>query len=102
MIPLLILAFAQGVTLVVSPAGPLRSVEEALRMAPPGATVLIRAGTYEVGPLVLDRRITLAGEGQPVLRGRGDHTILRVTGDSVEVPTPGGLRSYEILSVSFV
>ena len=69
MIPLLVLALAQGVTLVVSPAGPLRSVEEAVQKAPVGSTVLIRAGTYDVGPLVLDRRITLAGEGQPTLRG---------------------------------
>ena len=85
MIPLLVLALAQGVTLVVSPAGPLRSVAEAVREAPAGSTVLIRAGTYDVGPLVLDRRITLAGEGQPVLRGRGDHTIIRITADSVVV-----------------
>jgi nitrous oxidase accessory protein len=85
MIPLLVLALAQGVTLVVSPAGPLRSVEEAVQKAPVGSTVLIRAGTYDVGPLVLDRRITLAGEGQPTLRGRGDHTIIRITADSVEV-----------------
>jgi nitrous oxidase accessory protein len=85
MIPLLVLALAQGVTLVVSPAGPLRSVEEAVQKAPAGTTVLIRAGTYDVGPLVLDRRITLAGEGRPTLRGRGDHTIIRITADSVEV-----------------
>ena len=85
MIPLLVLALSQGVTMVVSPAGPLRSVEEAVRKAPAGATVLVRAGTYEVGPLVLERPVTLAGEGRPVLRGRGDHTIIRVTGDSVQV-----------------
>ena len=85
MIPLLVLAFMQGVTMVVSPGGSLRSVEEAVQKAPVGSTVLVRAGTYDVGPLVLDRRITLAGEGAPVLRGRGDHTIIRITADSVEV-----------------
>ena len=85
MITLLVLALTQGVTLVVSPAGPLRSVEEAVRTAPAGSKVVVRAGTYDVGPLVLDRRVTLSGEGQPVLRGRGDHTIIRITADSVEV-----------------
>jgi nitrous oxidase accessory protein len=85
MVPCFLLALAQGITLVVSPGGPLRSVDEAVRTAPAGSKVLIRAGTYDVGPLVLDRRIVLAGEGRPVLRGRGDHTIIRVTADSVEV-----------------
>ena len=80
------LALAQAaVTLVVSPAGPLKSVEEAVRVAPAGARIVVRAGTYEVGPLILDRRINLSGEGRPVLRGRGDHTLIRVTGDSVEI-----------------
>ena len=86
MIPLLVFALAQaGVTMVVSPAGPLRSIEDAVAQAPAGSRVLVRAGTYDVGPLVLDRRIVLSGEGQPVLRGRGDHTIIRITADSVEL-----------------
>ena len=82
---LLVALAQQPVTLVVSPAGPLRSVEEAVRTAPAGSRIVIRAGTYDVGPLVLDRRVSLAGEGRPILRGRGDHTLIRVTGDSVEV-----------------
>src|SRR6185503_12389031 len=72
-------------TIVVSPAGPVRSIEEAVRIAPEGGRILIRAGTYDVGPIVLDRRVSLEGEGHPVLRGRGDHTLLRVTADSVTI-----------------
>ena len=72
-------------TIVVSPAGPVRSIEEAVRIAPEGGRILIRAGTYEVGPIVLARRVSLEGEGHPVLRGRGDHTLLRVTADSVTI-----------------
>jgi nitrous oxidase accessory protein len=74
-----------GATIVVSPAGPVRSIEEAVRLAPSGGHIVIRAGTYDVGPIVLDRRVSIEGEGHPVLRGRGDHTILRVTADSVTI-----------------
>ena len=74
-----------GATIVVSPGGPLRSVEEAVRLAPAGGRIVVRAGTYDIGPIVLDRPVSLEGEGHPVLRGRGDHTLLRVTADSVTV-----------------
>lgn len=82
---LLLVLLQAGGPIVVSPSGPLRSVEAAVKLAPVGGRVLIRAGTYDVGPIVLDRRITLEGEGRPVLRGRGDHTLIRVTADSVTI-----------------
>lgn len=81
---LTLLALLQaGTPIVVSPEGPLRSVEEAVRRAPAKARILVRAGTYDVGPIVLDRPVVLEGDGRPVLRGRGDHVIIRVTADSV-------------------
>lgn len=83
-IPLLAL-LQTGATIVVSPDGPVRSVAEAVRLAPLGGRVVIRAGTYDIGPIVLDRPVSLEGEGHPVLRGRGDYTLLLVTADSVTV-----------------
>jgi len=82
--PLLTLLQA-GAPVVVSPGGPVGSIEEAVRLAPARGRVLIRAGTYDIGPIVLDRPVSLEGEGHPVLRGRGDHTLLRVTADSVTI-----------------
>lgn len=74
-------AHAQEV--VVSPAGPVTSVAEAVRLAPVGGRILVRAGVYEEGPIVIDKRLALVGEGRPEIRGRGDHVILLVTADSV-------------------
>lgn len=69
--------------LVVSPQGPVRSVAEAVRRAQPGDRIVVRPGVYEEGPIVIDRRLELVGEGRPVIRGRGDHTLVTVTADGV-------------------
>jgi nitrous oxidase accessory protein len=81
--PSLLTLIQVGATIVVSPLGPVRSIEEAVRLAPAGGRIVVRAGTYDVGPIVINRRVTVEGEGHPVLRGRGDHTLIRVTADSV-------------------
>lgn len=81
---LVVLLQAAG-PIVVSPAGPVRSVEEAVRMAPSGGRIVIRSGTYEIGAIVIDRRVSIEGEGHPVLRGRGNHPLLLVTADSVTI-----------------
>lgn len=72
-----------GAQIVVSPEGPVRSVARAVQQARPGERIVVRAGTYQEGPIVIDRTVQLVGEGRPVIRGRGDHTLIRVTADSV-------------------
>jgi nitrous oxidase accessory protein len=71
--------------IVVSPEGPVRSVAVAVRQAAPGTTILVRAGTYHEGPIVIDRAVELIGEGRPRIVGRGDYTLVRVTADSVRL-----------------
>ena len=60
-------------------------IADALAAAPPGATVVVRAGTYREGTLVVTKPVTLVGEGAAVLDGRGDHELLRVEADDVTV-----------------
>jgi nitrous oxidase accessory protein len=72
-----------GETLIVSPAGPLRSVAEAVRQAPAGSTVVIRAGTYREAPIVVDRPLTILGEGRPVIEPIEAATLIRVVADGV-------------------
>jgi nitrous oxidase accessory protein len=71
--------------IVVSPAGRVRSLAEAVRLASPGERILVRSGTYEEGPIRVDKRLEIVGEGRPIIRGRGDYTIILVTADSVVI-----------------
>ncbi len=70
---------------VVSPAGPVRSVAEALQRVAPHGRVVVRGGTYREGTVVLDRPVELIGEAAPVLDGAGEHEVLRITANDVTV-----------------
>jgi len=82
---LLALALPAADTLVVSSAGPYRTVGEAVAAAPAGATVLVRAGVYREPTVEVDRRITLQGEPGAVLDGEGERQLIRVSADSVTI-----------------
>lgn len=71
-------------THVVEPGGPLSTVSAALALAGDGDTIVIRPGTYHEPELRISRRLTLRGEGWPVLVGV-NHQILTVTADSVTI-----------------
>ena len=71
--------------MVVSPSGPLRSIADAIRLAPAGGRIVVRAGTYFEPPLVIDRPLTIVGEGRPVIKPREAATLIRVKADDVTV-----------------
>lgn len=72
--------------IVVSPAGPVRTLTDALARARPGDRIVVRAGTYrEPTLLVRTPRLTIEGEGWPVLDGGGTHEVLIVAADDVTV-----------------
>lgn len=76
---------AQPATVVVSPDGPVRTVAEGVRRAPTGGRVLVRRGTYREPTVVVERAVTLEGEGWPTLDGEGARELLRVTAAGVTV-----------------
>lgn len=78
------LAAAAAGVLVVSPAGPYRTITEAVARAAPGDRVVVRAGTYREPVIRITRRLEIVGEGGPVLVG-GDHGILEILADSVVI-----------------
>src|SRR5512139_581514 len=78
-----VLSAAQQAEIIVSPAGAVRSVAEAVRLAAPGDRIVIRAGRYEEGPIVIAKRLELVGEGRPEIRGKGGYMLVHVTADSV-------------------
>ena len=71
--------------LVVSHAGPYTSVAAAVQAAKPGDHIVVRAGTYPTQDVRVDRRVTISGEGWPVLDAGGEHQVLVIVADSVTV-----------------
>jgi len=61
------------------------TVAAALAAAEEGDHLVVRAGRYREGPLVIDRPLTLSGEGWPELDGEGEHPILVIAADGVTV-----------------
>ncbi len=76
-------ALAQDV--VVSPEGPVKSLSAAIEQAPPGGRIVVREGVYREPTVVVDKPVTITGEGQAVLDGQGERQIMTVTADSVTV-----------------
>jgi nitrous oxidase accessory protein len=72
-------------TLIVSPAGPYRSVAAAVSAAPAGARIVVRAGTYREPAIVIDKTLELVGDGHPVIEGRDAATLIRVVADDVVI-----------------
>jgi nitrous oxidase accessory protein len=68
--------------IVVSPAGPVTTLSQALALAPSGGTIRVRAGTYREPPLRIVRPVTIVGDSGAVFEG-GDHGIFFVTADHV-------------------
>ena len=88
---------AAGQELVVEPGGPLPTITEAVALARPGDRILVRPGVYREAEIVIDRPLTLVGEGLPTVDGGGQE-IFVVRADSV------ALRGFRLQNVetSFV
>ena len=70
--------------LVVDPRGPLSTLTSALRSARPHDRIVVHAGSYREPTIVIDRPVTIEGEGWPIFLG-GEHDAFRVTADSVTI-----------------
>jgi nitrous oxidase accessory protein len=83
---------------VVSPSGTVRTLTQALQMAPPGARVVVKAGVYREPTIVVHRPVTLVGEPGAVLESDQGRQILTVQADDVTV------RGFELrhVATSFV
>jgi len=71
--------------LIVDPDGPLSSIGDAVRAAAPGSRILIKPGVYVEPTIVVDRPLTIQGEGYPTIDGEGSRQIFTVTADNVRI-----------------
>lgn len=86
-------------TWTVGAGGEFTDLQEAINRAAAGDTIEVRTGTYS-GNLVLDKSLTLAGTGKPVLRGSGSGSVITVlapdcTIRDFRVEHSGGMLVYE-------
>lgn len=66
----------------VSLAQPAFDLHAAIASARPGDTIHVPAGTY-AAPFVIDKPLTLEGEGMPVLQGDGTGDVVAITSPDV-------------------
>lgn len=75
---------ALSATIVVQPAGPVRTLSEALARARPGDRIVVRAGSYREPRILVGLPVEILGEGDPVFLG-AEHSTLEVTADGVTI-----------------
>ena len=88
MLSVLVLALAVAArpdTILVTPNGATPTVAAALARAHDGDVIRVAPGTYAEPMIVVDRQVTLVGDGWPVLDGQGAHQIMSITADDVTV-----------------
>ena len=80
----LLLLTASGAWCAVLPVHSGQSIAAALRLAQPGDTVLVEAGTYREH-LLIDKALILRGHNRPVISGGDSGTVIRVAAGGVTV-----------------
>jgi len=79
----------QAGTLEVCPSCELNSIGEAIKLADPYDTLLIKSGRYLESNLVIDKPLTLIGYNYPLIDGQERGEIFTITSDHV---TLSGLK----------
>lgn len=85
---LLLLMLAPGVIaqqVTVSPDGAITSVKEGISQAQPNDTLLIKEGNYVEYDLIVDKPLTIIGEGKVVIDGNRKGFVLIINADDVTV-----------------
>jgi nitrous oxidase accessory protein len=72
-------------TIVVCPTCPIAGIEQAIGQAAPGAEILVRSGVYRESAIVVDKPLTIVGDGWPVVDGGGKSDVITVTADRVSI-----------------
>lgn len=76
-------AFANNI--VVEPNNPQKTLKKAFENAENGDTIIIKEGTYQEGELYLNKRVTIVGEGLPIIDGEHKHENLLIEHDSIKI-----------------
>jgi len=77
--------FSQDKVLNVAPSGPLASLTEAINKAAAGDRIIVHEGVYIEHDIVIDKPLTIEGEGEAVIDGDRKGMVLIVRSDSVTI-----------------
>lgn len=72
-------------TIPVGKSQAVKSIRQALTQAKNGDTLLVDAGHYKEGTIIIDRKIVFLGKGYPILDGQSKFEVLSIKADSVIV-----------------
>ncbi len=78
-------AIARSGTIHVNGPSAGGSIKAAISQASPGDTIVVKPGTYFEKGIVINKRITLLGQGRPVLDGEHKYEIVTITANGVVV-----------------
>ena len=72
-------------TITVCSSCEVTSIKQGVAIASPFDTLLIKKGIYKEVNIVIDKALTLLGEGNPVIDGENKGEIITITADNVTV-----------------
>ena len=72
-------------TIVVGKNQPVSSIRKAIEIAKDKDTILVQAGIYKEGNIVISKNITLLGQNFPILDGEKKFEILTVSGSNITI-----------------
>lgn len=75
----------QAKTITVCSSCEVTSIKQGVAIAAPFDTLLIKKGIYKEVNIVIDKPLTLLGEGNPVIDGENKGEIITITADNVTV-----------------
>ncbi|OSZ77071.1 nitrous oxide reductase [Chitinophagaceae bacterium IBVUCB2] len=70
-------------TIIVGKGKAISSLKLAIKTSKNGDTILLNAGTYKEGTIIIDKSIHLIGVNTPILDGENKNEILTVTGKNI-------------------
>jgi nitrous oxidase accessory protein len=72
-------------TITVCRTGEIKSIKQAIALAKPGDTLIIDAGRYLEGNIIIEKSLTIIGENFPVLDGDNKFEIFTIHADNVTI-----------------
>ena len=81
---LIFIASAQVIS--VCPSGcDFSSIKVGLQNVSDGGVLVVKGGSYKEGPIVIDRTLSIKGEGNPTIVGDGNSSVITIHANSVKL-----------------